>query len=125
MISYQDADAALAQMLDDPLDVQHRDRIDAGEGLVEQHEARLCGEGPGDLDAPPFSAREADTRAVPDMRDMELLQQFVELHLAVRSPEILACLEDGEDVVLDAQVPEHRRFLRQIAQPHPRPAVHG
>ena len=56
MVSNEHADAAFAQVANDALDVEHRDRVDAREGLVEQHELRIGGERPGDLDAAAFEA---------------------------------------------------------------------
>src|SRR5947209_20152228 len=38
VVGNQDTDATIAQMKDDLLDIGDRDRIDAGERLVEQHE---------------------------------------------------------------------------------------
>ena len=38
MVSDQDPDIPFTQVADDPLDVQNRDRVYAGEGFVEQHE---------------------------------------------------------------------------------------
>ena len=43
-------------------DVGDRQRVDAGEGLVEQHVARLRREAAGDLDPPPLAARESQRR---------------------------------------------------------------
>ena len=52
----EDADAALTQVANDALDVEHRDRVDAGEGFVEQDEQRVGGQRPGDLDAASLAA---------------------------------------------------------------------
>ena len=49
VVGDQHADAALLQEADDALDVEHRDRVDAGERLVEQDEARARGERARDL----------------------------------------------------------------------------
>jgi hypothetical protein len=60
---------------DDALNVQHGDRVYAGERLIEQHELRFRGERTGDFDATSFAAREALTDAVANMADMQLLEQ--------------------------------------------------
>jgi hypothetical protein len=60
VVGDQHADAAAGQVLHEVLDVAHRDRVDAGEGLVEQHEGGLARQRPGDLAAPPLAARERD-----------------------------------------------------------------
>ena len=41
MVGDEHADAALDQVPDNALDVDHRQRIDAREGLIQQHEARF------------------------------------------------------------------------------------
>ena len=41
MIRDQHADAALAQLLQDALYINHRNRVNPGERLVEQNELRL------------------------------------------------------------------------------------
>src|SRR5215212_5929817 len=70
MIGDQNADIARAQMADDALDVEHRDRVDAGEGLVQQHELWLRGKRPRDLHPTPLAARQALAEAVADMPDV-------------------------------------------------------
>src|SRR5687767_2023418 len=52
------ADPARFQLFDDLLDVDHRDRIDARERLVEQHELRVEHERARDLDATALATRE-------------------------------------------------------------------
>src|SRR4249920_196214 len=49
VVGDEHADAALLEEADDPLDLDHRDRVDAGERLVEEDEARLRRQRPGDL----------------------------------------------------------------------------
>src|SRR6185436_4440616 len=71
MIGDQNADIACAQVADDALDVQHRDRVHAGERLVQQHELRLRGKRPRDLHAAPLAAGQALSEAVADMSDVQ------------------------------------------------------
>ena len=63
-------------MLDNALNIEHRDRIDAGEGLVEQDEQGGCSQGSCDLDATALAARQADAEALADMPDVQLVQQI-------------------------------------------------
>src|SRR5579864_9297552 len=51
VIGDQDTDPGVFQIEDDALQLQHLDRIDSGERLVEQQETRLDHKGAGDLDA--------------------------------------------------------------------------
>ena len=51
MVGDQHADAAPLEMLNQILDVADRDRVDAGERFVEQHERGFAGERAGDLAA--------------------------------------------------------------------------
>ena len=54
------ADAALLQVADDVLDITDRDRVDAGERLIEENELGFHGQGPGDFHPPPFATGQAD-----------------------------------------------------------------
>src|SRR5688572_2162247 len=56
MVRNEHADAALLQEPNDALDVEHRDRVDAGERLVEQDEGRPRGERARDLQAAALAA---------------------------------------------------------------------
>ncbi len=117
------ADAAAGEVADEVLDVADRDRVDAGEGLVEQHEGRLAGQRPGDLAAPALAARQRDRGRLAQAGDVELLEQRVELALALLAAR-LDDFEHGADVVLDVEAAEDRGLLRQVADAEPRAAVH-
>ena len=52
MVRYEHADAALDQVADDALNVDHRQRVDARKELVQQHETRLRGKRARNLHAP-------------------------------------------------------------------------
>ena len=69
VVGDQNPDAALAQLGDDRLDVEHGDRIDAGEGLVEQHEGRRGDQRAADLDAAPLAAGQRVGVVLGQMRD--------------------------------------------------------
>ena len=56
VVGYQHADAAVAQVVDDLLDVADGDRVDAGKGLIQQDEIGFGGQCPGDLNAPALTA---------------------------------------------------------------------
>src|SRR5579859_674377 len=124
MVSDQHTDAAMGELADDALDVEHGERIDACEGLVEQHEARLGGERPGDLDPPPLPARERNAERAANVADAQLLEQLLEALLAGRPLEVRARLEDGEHVVLDRELAEDGCLLRQVAESQLRAPVH-
>jgi len=82
VIGDQHADAPSLEKTHDPLDLDHRDRIDAGEGFVEQDEAWRVGERPRDLDPSPLAARLiAEGHALTSMRESEvnLETAFLEL----------------------------------------------
>ena len=57
------------------------------------------------------------------MADVELVEQRIELLLALRLVG-LDHLEHGADIGLDRQAAKDRRFLRQVADAEPRPPVH-
>src|SRR5215813_15564160 len=122
MVSDQYADAALGELADDALDVQDRERVDAGEGLIQQHEPGLGRERPGDLDTPSLPAGEREPLGFAHMADAQLREQLLEA-LFARGPLHLTCLEDRHDVVLNGQLAEHRGFLRQVAEAELRAAM--
>ena len=74
MVGDEDAYAALFQEADDLLDVEHGNRVDAGEWLIEQDEPRPCGEGTGDLHAAPLAAGKRQRRGVGEMRNRKVVQ---------------------------------------------------
>src|SRR5918992_5596198 len=106
MVCYEHADAALLEEPNDALDVEHRDRVDAGEGLVEQDERGPGAERAGDLEPPPLAARERDRRVLAQMRDVQILQELGEARLDLVGGEPLQ-LEDRLHVLLDREAPEH------------------
>ena len=55
VVGDEHADAAVLQVGDEVADLAHRDRVDAGQRLVEQDEMRPDAEGPGNLDAATFA----------------------------------------------------------------------
>src|SRR5437763_14575417 len=57
------------------------------------------------------------------MRDVELLQQGIEIGLAA-TPVGLNHFQYGADIVLDVETAEDRCFLRQVADPEPSALVH-
>ncbi len=112
-------------MAHDALDIVHGDRVHTGEGLVEQHEARLGREGTGNFHAASLAARQAQPHAAADVADVQFLEQGLERGVPRRVlVEVGAHLEDGPDVVLDRELAEHRGLLRQVAHAEAGPAVH-
>ena len=123
VIGDEHADAARLQMPHEILDVADRDRVDAGEGLVEQHEGGLAGEARAISQrrrSPPESAI-AGVCAQP--RESEFLEQPSSSSRAL-SLVGLGHFQHRANIVLDAQAAENRRLLRQIADAEPRPTIH-
>src|SRR5207244_8301458 len=112
-VAYEHAYAALLEEPYDALDVEHRDRIDAGEGLVEQDERGPRAQRPRDLQAPPLASRQRDRRVLAQVRDVEVLEQLGEARLDLPRLQALK-LQDRLHVLLDCQAAEHRVFLRQV-----------
>src|SRR5262252_3593156 len=123
VVGDQHADAALGQVAHQRLDVADRDRVDAGERLVEEHVVRPAREGARDLDAAALAARERDRRRLAQARDVELLQQRVEVAVAPL-PAPLDHLEHGADVFLHVEAAEDRGFLRQVADAEAGALIH-
>ena len=103
VVGNEHADAALGQITDFVFDVCHRNRVDAREGLVEQHEARLHRERPGNLESATFPSREALAQRGSNPTQMEFVQQLLEQLFLLGSIEITAQLQDRAQVVLGAE----------------------
>jgi hypothetical protein len=112
-------------VFDYTLNIQYRNRVHAGEGLVEEHEQRVSCEGAGDLDAPALATGEADPEARAHMSYVEFVQQLLELLLAAGTIEIAAIFEDCENILFHRQFAENGRLLRQVTQAHAGTPVHG
>ncbi len=125
MIGDQNADVACAEVADDALDIEHGDRVDTGERLVEKHELWLCGKRARDFHTPPLAARQALTETVADMPDVQLVEQRLQHRLALFRVELRPCFEDCVDVVAHAQLAKYRRLLRQIAEAEACAPMHG
>src|ERR1700681_1900602 len=124
VIGNEYADSPLFQMPHQLLDVADRDRVDAGEGLVEQHEGGTRRKRPRDLHAPPLAARERDGGAATHANQIEFVKQRLELLV----PALAVGLDDFQhraDIVLDAKPAKDRGFLRKIADAETRAPIHG
>jgi hypothetical protein len=115
VVGDQDADAAVLEVLDDALDLADRNRVDAGEGFVEQHQLRPGRERARDLDPASFAAGEAGADLVGDVFDLQFVHQSGEFALAPGAVEVRAQFQHQAQVVGDAELAEHRGFLRQVA----------
>src|SRR5690625_925701 len=124
VVGDEDADAALAQMADDLLDIMHGNRVDAGEGFIEQNEGGVRRQGTGDFHAAPLAPGQAHAEVFANMREVKLLQQLLGFLLALL-PRQFARLENGQQVVDDAQLAEDRGLLGQVADAVAGPAVQG
>ena len=78
VVGDEHADAALLQVKDDLLDVGDRDRVDAGERLVEQDELRRHHQRARDLGAPPLAARQRVRGRLRERRQVQLRQQLAQ-----------------------------------------------
>src|SRR2546430_6577898 len=120
----EDPDAALAQPADDLLDVADRDRVDAREGLVEQQVLRRRDERAGDLEPPPLAARERVGGIRRQRCQVELGQELARSLPALVARQVKR-LEDRQKVLLDGELAEDRRLLRQGPRAHAAARVHG
>src|SRR5205085_5266684 len=108
---------------DEVLDVADRDRIDAGKGLVEQHVVRARGERARALDAAALAAGQRNRRRYAQARDVEFVEQRVELALALLAARFHH-FQHRADILLHGEAAEDRGFLRQIADAEPRALIH-
>ncbi|MDT4860089.1 hypothetical protein FQZ97_946300 [compost metagenome] len=130
MVGDEHADAARLEETDDALDLDHGDRVDAGEGLVEQDETRVGGQGAGDLDPAALTAREGRRGRIAQVVHVQVLEQLVEpgfdggLAQGLASL-VLLQLQHGTHIVGHVELAKDRGFLRQVAQAQARAAVDG
>ena len=78
VVGDQHAEAAILEVADQLADLADVDRVDPGQGLVEQDEARLRGERPGDLDAAPLAAGQRQRRRAAQGGEAEVVEQPLE-----------------------------------------------
>ena len=123
MIGDQHADAALLQLADQVANVRNRQRIDARERLVEQHDRRVGGQRAGDLGAAPLAARQRHRRGCAQPRQPEFVEQRFEPQRALGLVGH-GKFEHAKDVLLDRHPAKDRGFLRQIAEAEDRAAIH-
>src|SRR5688572_13726120 len=112
----EDTDAALLQPPHDLLDVADRDRIDPGEGLVQEQVLGRRHERACDLQPPALAAGERVRRVRRQAGEVQLRQQLARAPPSLVAREVER-LEDREQVLLHRQLPEDRRLLRQVPTP--------
>src|SRR5690606_17185809 len=88
VVGDQHADAAVLEVAHDALDLAHGNRVDAGEGFVEQHQPRPGSERARDFHAAALAAGEAGAVLVGHVRYLQLLHQRLELLLAAGTIEV-------------------------------------
>src|SRR5882762_10310636 len=119
VVGDQDADFPILEEADDFLDIEHGDRVHAGERFVQQNEPRLRGESTGDLDAAALASRQADRRAVAQVRNVQIVQQRVESFADLVFLEF-AQFQHRANVLRYGEFAEYGGLLRQVGQPHAR-----
>jgi len=125
VVGDEDPDAAAGpELLDQALDLADAFRVHPGEGLVEEDEVGVGGQRPGDLQPAALAAREGVGVLVLKLGEPELVEEL-ERDLEPLLLGKRAVLEDREQVFERGHPPEGRGLLREVAEPHPRPLVHG
>src|SRR2546429_8698655 len=100
VISYQHADAALTQLLQNSLYINHRYRINPGERLIEQDEPRFYHQTSRDLSPATLAPRELVRFCVTHICDVEFAQQQLQSMLPLRLREGQG-LQHQENIFLD------------------------
>ena len=99
--------------------VDDRDRVDARERFVEEHESRLRRQRSCDLHPAALASRQAVAALVGEVRDLEIVEKRLEAAYSVRPAQLRPRFENCHDVVPHRQVAKYRRFLRKIAEAGP------
>src|SRR5262245_37306192 len=110
MIGDQYADPTVGEMTHKGLDVADSDRVDAREWLVQQHVIRPGRKRACNLDAPTLTTRKRDGGRLAQSRNVELVEECVEVGLA---PALIGfdSFQHGADVVLDIEAAEDGGLL--------------
>jgi hypothetical protein len=106
------------------LQVGHGDGIDAGEGLVQQHVARLAGERARDLRTPALPAGEGVALGPGHGAQAEVLRRVARPALHLRAPQPPR-LQDRLQVLRHGHAAEDGGLLGEVPDAAPRPHVHG
>ena len=130
MVGDQHPDAARLEETDDALDLDHRDRVDAGEGFVQQDEARVGGQGARDFHPAALATRQRRGGRVAQVVHVQVFEQRVQPRLDGGVLQRFAGVVELQfqhrtHVLGHAELAEDRRFLRQVAQPQAGAAVDG
>ncbi len=130
MVGDQYANAAAFKVFNDALNFDHRNGIDASKGFVQQNKARRRRQRARDFNATALAPGERGGGGVAQVRDAQLLEQLVQTvgnHVAGQrlTAWVGLQLKNRTNVLLHIELAKNRRFLRQVAQTHARPHVHG
>ena len=128
VVGNEHPDAARFQEVDDALDLDHRNRVNAGKRLVEQNETWACGQSACNLDAPALAARQRQRRRQAQVLDPQVVKEGGQAGFDFRALERLPLLvalqfQHGAHVFFDVQLAKNGGFLRQVAQPQARSPV--
>ncbi len=124
LIGQQYADAAFFEVEDHPAYAGDCQRIDAGEGFVEEDEGRFEGERPGDFTSPPFAAGERGRAGIPQSRDPKVEQKPIEF-LSTTGTVGFHDFQHGKNVLTNSKAAKDRGLLGKIAQPEHGAAAKG
>jgi hypothetical protein len=101
-------------VFDNALNIEYRDRVDAGKGFVEQDEKRICGKRACNLDAASLAAGKTDTETGANMSHVQLVEKLLKFLLTPGTRQIIAVFKNRQDVMFDAELSKNGRFLRQV-----------
>src|SRR6185295_18754082 len=118
VVGDQHADAALLEIADDALDVEHGDGVDARERLVEQDESGLGPQRARNFEAPTLAAGERQGGVLAQVGNAQLTEQLGQALLDLRRREPLQ-LEHRLHVFLHRKLAEDGVLLRQIGDAEP------
>ena len=110
-------------MIDDALDVQDRERIDACEGFVQKNEPWSQDQCARNLESPPLSTRKSVRPLPPEVGNAELLEETRDDILLLLSGDVQGFC-DGSEVLFNGELAENRGFLGQVADTEARPLIH-
>ena len=115
VVGQQDRDALISEPGDDVLDRVDGDRIDTGEGFIEQDQFGLAGQAASNFEASSLTSGEGRGNLSVSIGDAELVEQISDSPFSIGTFDSEK-LEDDLQVLSNSQLAEDTFVLRQISQ---------
>ena len=127
VVGDQNAHIAIAQFRHNLLYLSHGDRVDPGKGLIQKQKTGAFGargQRSRQFCPPPLAPRHLNAQGVGHLLEAKLFEQVLQA-IAILLGGHPRLLHHQKNIVSHRQITKNAGFLGQIANPQPRPLVHG